>query len=1026
MRVNKTKFALMLALAGMTFACGGGDSGNGLPNPNKPILPGIKLNSGHKEIPANMNPNLCYMQVIEVGSEKILRRNNQADPYMSILEVSVTNPDGSPAQGSVVFRIDETQIAGLQSLNERDHLGKPAGCNYDMQVNAALSESGKAQVVLMSRGKEDISQSTPVKVYASYNGVEDNTVVFIGPANKPPQGAGLELKVLDPYLTGSGGDRPSTLFDVLVSNIGGAPAPDPQYGIDNIKLSIDSASASQGSRLRFVDERGYTRSGSTITLASRDGKASVELIGGSSPSAGQGRSVTVSAWTDTDNNVSNGISNFSPVSYTFKVLNRSSDCQLNDSNLIRQFDNDLGAITVDTAYQSENFGYPCAVAPITQLPPDPQDWNNLPAGLRVEFNPGQASFRVLGTPTQLSKIDNVVAAPVPDQEEKSQLKTTLISKVDDKGQYSWQPVWAVQNNGYPIPDTFTVKYRDAAGQVFKHHVRVVVVKGSYLGPHIGACPAEFYVDEDSSGTSAGGDILIPVIDDIMLGQPYSITFPVSADPKANLQYVITGLPAGLSYTTGKDGIVISGTPTETCKNVGEICTIGISVRDTYQERLSWLPEALIYPYIPCQGKNCSQRYGDYNPFGRRQCNIRLRIHEPEIEEDKPRFVIGECPDFIKDHAFNFKQHMTSDWTFHAHQDLDTMATALSLIPQEIAEGKPYTIGYPVKYSVSGNSALKMIGETRLELNMGEIFGNSLNEIVRDQVYTLTVTDTKGNSASKQCIFDAIRNFKGANENIDGEDRNVSPKPEGEWLVLKALNEPLTNQNGTDTAGCTLKGSASGTEVSYTIDENMKQIDETIDFSRCFLLRLWNLSEEACPDCAKKSYIPKYNPALRFRILPRWKSHSPQGDKILFNVYKEGTDTNLDYYKTEKETGYEFSQRQMYDTITRWFGQSGLSSAGKLHIKSPACKEILVKNKDGGIEYRPIYKDIEKYLGQTFRVDMKLLVSEPGTYLGKIGNPPQLPGEAQKYGIFTPNPVMKEYAFEITLPDLSITDLDNCK
>lgn len=816
MKAQQSKLMIVLALASMTFACGGGDgAGNGIPPHEGKSSPGIKVDGGNQQIRPNIQADsVCYLQAYEdVDKQPLIHTNANAVEFMSIVQVSVTDEKGAPAKGKVKFYVDKPQLAGLQSFNPRIQASAGTGCHYFKEVVDELDQYGKGKVVLMSTAPN--YEKTPIKVHAVYGDVEDSAVIYIDASNPSPQLTEINFKVKDPSISVLNGDKPSTIFEIEVTQ-GGSAAPDPDNNNIEVSLSGDP-------QARLLDDAGGNWSKS-LRLRSHAGKVNMALRAGN-----QVGHLNVKACTNTANDLSRGGQRVCK-EMIFTVLENSAQCM---EPILSVRDHDLGIIQAQQAYSSSTYRSkpllnPCAVLPVTRVEPGPGQWTNLPAGLEIKYG---NDITISGTPTQLSQVDAALPPP-PVKEEEGQ---TVVER----------PVYVSLHSGYPIPDVFTINYRDAAGRAFKENVRVSVVAEMYT-------PTDFLMNCAENPNDPKDEK--PLNISAVKGTPFNLELPIQRDRRAKLNLSADGLPEGLTaqMNVSNDAIIISGTPTQATGE--EEITATVTVTDTFVDTLAWLQQ---------------ENYGIFNgnmrmpedESERSSCSIAFNVVEPKTPETIEKFTINECSSEISfDYSIypeTWKQSLALD--FIGETGVETSKQPIkpnSNVPTPVTIGlKPhdsYQIAYPVKFSIGGQSLQE---GKRWRLGMEKIFGNSLDEF-RELTYTITATDANGNSASKNCGNIIVRRH--FPEQVDGAD--VKTPKEGtdttSWLELqnpKFKKKEHCNSDDfkseVDKQTFTIKPEKSDVSCSF----NYATEDDA-------LARRW-LEDPMKPSSASK--VPGYKPSLSF-------------------------------------------------------------------------------------------------------------------------------------------------------------------
>lgn len=744
--MNQTyrKMAAFLALSAALIGCGGG--GDAAITPNK-VKPKINLRAEKTQLPVN-HDGLCYVQRID-GKNFL---NNNALRYTSFIDIAVTHPDGSPiTSGNLSMWLDREQLAGLQPVTDLDFYDIDNGCQYLTPDSSVEMNNGRTRIALVSRPSPDFT-SGEVTVFARFNYEGQVQQAFtkvrigVGGSDVTPGHGEIDIIVPQTTLSAIDGGKPGTYFEVLLKN-NGAEAKDPMGQQKNLRLEIDQESALSGASLAFVDKRGNMYKGQRIDVPTNLGRANVYLRSGWLQPGQEQRLLTLTAISDDDNDITNGIQ--SPVRKTEKILvvRDLFACTRDDyhkpdrdpvTGAVRNpTDLKLGVIPLNQPYRSATFGKRCLVGPFTQLYGEADMLNDLPPGMKIEFDNETGMFRLVGTPNKPSR--------------------TQCNPQSDTG-----------CNPIPVPYTADVRVRDGNNHTYTYRLSVYVAG---LNESVPQCN--------------GGDPIS--LGNIAEDKPFNWQRTLGFSASAQLVANASGLPMGLNYSLNGDTVIVSGTPVDLnatdCKTTGtgtstavkaDVRNAFISVFDNNPSSPTYNSEATCHLQftVPC----AEAGPGELSSFYIQDCgklllqftepyNTNRWVYEHTIDlEDNPELPEpteckkdnGVIAGYDKCRVFIPLEDLGGyPCTYSGNKD-----KCLILQTQSIDGAEPYILKLPLRFSVralSSGKAMSVIAGKRIRFSQA-LFGDGLDNWRRNQVYDITVTDADGVSASRQCVYDAARSW----------------------------------------------------------------------------------------------------------------------------------------------------------------------------------------------------------------------------------------------------------------------------
>lgn len=581
---QKIKFAGVVALSALAFGCGGGGDDSLSPIDVKP-----KIDVSFNDAPLPINEqHLCYLRK-EEGSDGVTM-HPEATPYFRAFHISVTHPSGNPiTDGNLTVWTSDESIIQVQSTDPAD-IQSEGVCEYFMPNSSVKLNNGRTTVNVHSVMMNPHFTGGEATVYFRFNwdghiAETHRTIrVGVGGGSTPPRVS--EIRFNEPrhtILSDLNGSIPTSPLEVyLVSN--GAEAPNPPVGVKNLRFELDPESALNGATLTHIDGNGVFSSGGTIDIASYRGRANLLLRGGWLKPGQDQRQLTLTAISDDDNNISNGIQNPVKRTINFIVANDIRDCSdiytdqhslgnglvypvrinvgtqeepvlITGWRMANATDLHLGVLERNTPYTSAEFGKRCLKGPFKLLHGQREQVEDTPPGMSITFDNVRGTFRLVGTPTQNSR-----RVDCTEEERKS-------NTCDADGRN-------------PIPYVTTVLIEDADGNIWGYNLRVEVQQKDDMKLAI-ACP-DFKSSSgiEISGLSAEG------------GQKINRTLHVMHPAAATLKLLATGLPTGISASLNAQGnVVLTGeSPKEEnsgCSKDEEIagvhykvCTATLNIMDT--------------------------------------------------------------------------------------------------------------------------------------------------------------------------------------------------------------------------------------------------------------------------------------------------------------------------------------------------------------------------------------------------------------------------------------------------------------
>lgn len=541
---QKIKFAGVVALSALAFGCGGGGDDSLSPINVKP-----KIDVSFNDAPLPINEqHLCYLRK-EEGSDGVTM-HPEATPYFRAFHISVTHPSGNPiTDGNLTVWTSDESIIQVQSTDPAD-IQSEGVCEYFMPNSSVKLNNGRTTVNVHSVMMNPHFTGGEATVYFRFNwdghiAETHRTIrVGVGGGSTPPRVS--EIRFNEPrhtILSDLNGSIPTSPLEVyLVSN--GAEAPNPPVGVKNLRFELDPESALNGATLTHIDGNGVFSSGGTIDIASYRGRANLLLRGGWLKPGQDQRQLTLTAISDDDNNISNGIQNPVKRTINFIVANDIRDCSdiytdqhslgnglvypvrinvgtqeepvlITGWRMANATDLHLGVLERNAPYTSAEFGKRCLKGPFKLLHGQREQVEDTPPGMSITFDNVRGTFRLVGTPTQNSRRVDCT------EERKS-------NTCDADGRN-------------PIPYVTTVLIEDADGNIWGYNLRVEVrQKDDTELLAIMNCPSS----DNSLELPAEG------------GQKINRTLHVTHPAAATLKLWATGLPTGISASLNAQGNVV--------------------------------------------------------------------------------------------------------------------------------------------------------------------------------------------------------------------------------------------------------------------------------------------------------------------------------------------------------------------------------------------------------------------------------------------------------------------------------------